>query len=91
MLLDNFEQVIEAAPLLTNVLEAAPTLTFLVTEPRCAQVERRTGVQPVEPLGRKDAVTLFVERARAAEPSFRLTDENAAAVEENRIFRFVFK
>ena len=81
VLLDNFEQLIEAAPLLTNVLEAAPTLTFLVTS-RAALRLSGEREYPVEPLGRKDAVTLFVERAQAAEPSFRLTDENAAAVEE---------
>jgi predicted ATPase len=81
VLLDNFEQLIEAAPLLTNVLEAAPTLTFLVT----SRAALRLGGEreyPVEPLGSKDAVTLFVERAQAAEPTFRLTEENTAAVEE---------
>jgi predicted ATPase/DNA-binding SARP family transcriptional activator len=81
VLLDNFEQLAGTAPLLTDVLQAAPGLTFLVTS-RAAL--RLTGEReyPVEPLGRTDAVALFVERARAAEPSFRLTDENAAAVEE---------
>ncbi len=81
VLLDNFEQLIEAAPLLTNVLEAAPSLTFLVT----SRAALRLGGEreyPVEPLGKRDAVTLFVERAQAAEPNFRLTDANAAAVEE---------
>jgi predicted ATPase/DNA-binding SARP family transcriptional activator len=81
VLLDNFEQLIEAAPLLTNVLEAAPSLAFLVTS-RAALRLSGEREYPVEPLGTKDAVTLFVERAQAAEPSFRLTDENAAAVEE---------
>ena len=76
VLLDNFEQLIEAAPLLTNVLEAAPSLTFLVTS-RAALRLSGEREYPVEPLGRQDAVTLFVERAQAAEPSFRLTDENA--------------
>ena len=37
---------------------------------------------PVEPLGRSDAVTLFVARAQAADPSFELTEESRAAVEE---------
>ena len=81
VLLDNFEQLIDAGPLLTNVLEAAPSMAFLVTS-RAALRLSGEREYPVEPLGRKDAVTLFVERAQAAEPSFRLTDENVAAVEE---------
>jgi predicted ATPase/DNA-binding SARP family transcriptional activator len=81
VLLDNFEQLAETAALLTEVLEAAPSLTFLVTS-RAAL--RLSGEQeyPVQPLGRTDAVALFVERAMSADPSFRLTDENAAALEE---------
>jgi predicted ATPase/DNA-binding SARP family transcriptional activator len=81
VLLDNFEQLVETAPLLTEVLEAAPSLTFLVTS-RAALRLNGEREYPVEPLGRRDAVALFVERAHAAEPSFRLTDENAAAVDE---------
>ena len=81
VVLDNFEQLVETAPLLTQVLEAAPSLTFLVTS-RAALGLNGEREYPVEPLGRRDAVALFVERAHAAEPSFRLTDENAAAVEE---------
>jgi predicted ATPase/DNA-binding SARP family transcriptional activator len=81
MLLDNFEQLVDTAPLLTEVLEAAPSLTFLVTS-RAALRLNGEREYPVEPLGRKDAVALFVARAQAAEPSFRLTDENTTAVEE---------
>jgi predicted ATPase/DNA-binding SARP family transcriptional activator len=81
VLLDNFEQLVETAPLLTEVLEAAPSLTFLVTS-RAALRLNGEREYPVEPLGPRDAVALFVERAQAAEPSFRLTDENTAAVEE---------
>src|SRR5439155_5026634 len=70
VLLDNFEQLVETAPLLTDVLEAAPSLTFLVTS-RAALRLNGEREYPVEPLGRRDAVALFVERAQAAEPSFR--------------------
>jgi predicted ATPase/DNA-binding SARP family transcriptional activator len=81
VLLDNFEQLAAEARMLADVLKAVPGLTFLVTS-RAAL--RLSGEQeyPVEPLGPSDAVALFVERARGAEPGFRLTDENSAAIEE---------
>jgi predicted ATPase/DNA-binding SARP family transcriptional activator len=81
LLIDNFEQLAEAAPVLSQVLEAAPGLTFLVTSRSALRV---SGEQeyPVDPLGPEDAVALFVERAQSADPRFRLTDENAQAVKE---------
>ena len=81
VLLDNFEQLAGEARLLADILKAVPGLTLLVTS-RAAL--RLSGEQeyPVEPLGRSDAVALFAERAQGAEPAFRVTDENLAAVEE---------
>ena len=81
IVIDNFEQLAEAAPALSEVLEAAPGLSFLVTSRSALRI---SGEQeyPLEPLGLEDAVALFVERARGADPRFALTDENAAAVEE---------
>ena len=81
MLLDNFEQLAGEARLLADLLKAAPGLTLLVTS-RAAL--RLSGEQeyPVQPLGRSDAVALFVERSRGADPAFRLTDEDSAAIEE---------
>src|SRR6266545_4566910 len=75
------EQLAGEARLLADVLKAVPGLTLLVTS-RAAL--RLSGEQeyPVQPLGRSDAVALFVERSRGADPAFRLTDENSAAVEE---------
>ncbi len=81
VLLDNFEQLVEAAPQLAEVLEAAPGLTFLVTS-RTALRLSGEHEYPVDPLGRSDAVALFVERAQGADPGFRLTETNRAAVEE---------
>ena len=81
VLLDNFEQLAETAPLLAQVLEAVPGLTFLVTS-RAALRLSGEREYPVDPLGRSDAVALFVERAQAADPGFRPTDDNAAALEE---------
>jgi predicted ATPase/class 3 adenylate cyclase/DNA-binding CsgD family transcriptional regulator len=95
LLLDNFEQVLGAAPLVADLLAAATRLTVLVTS---RAVLRLSGEHeyPVPPLGvpgpgrlpspgevgRVDAVRLFVERARAARPDFALTEENAPAVAE---------
>ena len=81
LVIDNFEQLAEAAPVLSEVLEAASGLTFLVTSRAALRV---SGEQeyPVDPLGPEDAVALFVERARGADPRFELTDESSAAVEE---------
>jgi len=81
VLIDNFEQLADAAPVLAEVLEAAPGLTFLVTS-RAALRLSGEREYPVDPLGRSDAVALFVERAKAADPAFRLTAENTAPVEE---------
>jgi predicted ATPase len=81
LVIDNFEQLAEAAPMLSEVLEAAPGLRFLVTSRAALRI---SGEQeyPVDPLGPEDAVALFVERAQEADPRFKLTDENRAAVEE---------
>ncbi len=93
--LDNFEQVIGAAPLLAELLAAAPGLVVLVTS---RTVLRLSGEHefpvpplPVPPAGvgrdpadlqRYASVSLFVERAHAVAPGFELTDENAGAVAE---------
>ena len=81
LVIDNFEQLVEAAPLLSEVLEGAPGLTFLVTSRSALRI---SGEQeyPLDPLDLEDAVALFVERARSVDPRFQLTDDNLAAVEE---------
>jgi predicted ATPase len=95
LLLDNFEQVTGAAPLVTDLLGAAPGLVVLVTS---RAVLRLSGEHefPVPPLpvpparvgpdaeaaGQYASVRLFVERAHAAALGFQLTSENAAAVAE---------
>src|SRR5262249_20369434 len=93
--LDNFEQVIGAAPLLAGLLAVAPGLVVLATS---RAVLRLSGehefavpplpVPPVGPelargqLGRCAWVGLFTERAHAAALDFELTSGNAAAVAE---------
>ncbi len=95
LVLDNFEQVIVAAPLLTELLTACPYLKFLVTS-RAALHVRGEHEFPVSPLSLPDAsrlpsaeelarcssVALFVSRAQAVRPDFTLNNENAAAVAE---------
>jgi hypothetical protein len=93
--LDNFEQVVSAAPLLAALLEAAAGLVVLVTS---RTVLRLSGEHefpvpplPVPPPGvsrdpadlqRYASVSLFAERAHAVVPGFELTEANAGAVAE---------
>jgi predicted ATPase/DNA-binding SARP family transcriptional activator len=65
LLLDNFEHVITAAPLVSELLAACPHLTVLVTS-RAALSIRAEQQFTLEPLSDADAVELFVQRARAA-------------------------
>lgn len=96
LLLDNFEQVMEAADDVTALLGACPELKVLVTSREALRV-RGEQVFPVAALSvpgdllqrataaevsRFEAVRLFIERAQEARPSFQLTDDNAAAVAE---------
>ncbi len=93
LILDNFEQVLGAAPAVAELLAACPHLVLLVTS-RAALHLRWEQQIPVLPLGLPDrqqsadvrsvsaapAVALFVERARAVRPEFSLTPSSAAAV-----------
>jgi predicted ATPase len=92
---DNFEQVIGAATLLAELLAAAAGLVLLVTSRTVLRLrgEHEFPVPPLpvpdisaapDPAGllRYASVGLFVERAHAADPDFKLTAENAAAVAE---------
>jgi len=93
LLLDNFEHLLDAAPLVVALLEACPGLKALVTSRAALHVrgERLYGVPPLllpdltqraarGVLARTPAVALFVERAHAVMPDFMLTEQNAAAV-----------
>jgi predicted ATPase/class 3 adenylate cyclase len=95
LLLDNFEQILESAPLLDGLLAAAASLKVLATSrtPLRLYGEHEFPVPPlslpdphslapVEDLTKYEAVRLFVERARAIRPEFSLTEENAPAVVE---------
>lgn len=93
LVLDNLEQVIEAAPDIAALLAAAPALRIIASsrEPLQIAAERSFPVLPLtlpaEPgipraadIADEEAVALFVERAAAARPDFQLTDGNAPAV-----------
>jgi predicted ATPase/transcriptional regulator with XRE-family HTH domain len=94
VVLDNFEQVVDAAPLVQNLIAAVPGLVVLVTSRSLLRLSAERDYA-VSPLALSDAATptasalagvpaaaLFVERARAARPDFVLTDSNAAVVVE---------
>ena len=95
LVLDNFEHVVEAAPLVTSLLAASPKLQVFVTSRMRLRVssEHEYAVSPlqlVEPdahvtleaVRAADAVRLFIERAHALQGEFVLTAENAAAVSQ---------
>jgi predicted ATPase len=81
IVVDNFEQVLGAAPMLADLLQRAPELHLLVTS---RVVLRVRGEQEwmVAPLAEAPAVRLLVERIRDIQPGFELTSENAQAVAE---------
>jgi predicted ATPase/class 3 adenylate cyclase len=93
LLLDNFEQILAAAPVVADLLGAAPGLKVLVTS-RAVLHLRGEHEFPVPPLGLPEpgrrslarelasypAIALFSQRATAVRPGFALTDENALAV-----------
>jgi len=93
--LDNFEQIIGAAPLLAGLLAAAPGLVVLATSRAVLHLsgehEFPVPPLPVPPAGADPdpgqlrgyaSVRLFTERAHAAAPDFELSAGNAAAVAE---------
>src|SRR5436190_395611 len=62
LLLDNFEQVIEAAPELASLVEACPNLKLLITSREVLRVRGETEYQ-VDPLAQAEAAALFCDRA----------------------------
>ena len=69
ILIDNFEQIVEAAPVVASLLAETPNAKVLVTsrEPLHVGSEQRYAV---EPLPEADATMLFVERAQAVDAGF---------------------
>lgn len=93
LLLDNFEQVMEAAGLVGELLANCPRLKVVITSrsPLHLRGEREINIGPLaipskaeslETIARAPAIQLFVERAQAVRPAFSLNPENASAVAE---------
>lgn len=95
LLLDNFEQVVTAAPLIEELLVACANVKVLVTSRAVLhlQAEHQFHIAPlplpalnsppdVETLAQNDSVTLFVDRAQSRLPTFQLTSHNARTVAE---------
>src|SRR4030095_16017997 len=93
LLLDNFEHLLDAAPLAADLLTSVPSLRLLVTSraPLHVRGEREYVVGPLALQGAADAaspadlarvpaVRLFVERVRDVRPDFRLTPANGPTV-----------
>ena len=95
LLLDNFEHLLEAAPVVTDLLATAPHLTVLLTSRVVVGVYGEqifpvpplllpdlNALPPLDQLLQVETLRLFVERARAARPDFSLTHANARTVSE---------
>ena len=95
LLLDNFEHLVEGAPVATRLLESAPKVKALVTSREVLHLsgEHEFPVPPLdlpnlarpppaESVASFDAVALFIDRATTVDPGFRLTEENASSVAE---------
>jgi predicted ATPase/DNA-binding winged helix-turn-helix (wHTH) protein len=81
LVLDNFEQVLPAATMVAETLEACPSLKILVTSRSCLRIYGEQEF-PVTALAQNSAIELFAQRAAAVRPDFAITSENASAVQE---------
>ena len=79
LLLDNFEQVGDAAPLIAELLSACPRLKVLVTS-RATLRLRGEYELTVAPLEQEPAVTLFLQRAQATQSSLERSTETLQAI-----------
>ncbi|MEO5952214.1 MAG: tetratricopeptide repeat protein, partial [Chloroflexia bacterium] len=93
LVLDNFEQVLDAAPFVAECLSAAPGVKALVTSREALRVrgEQEFGVPTLtlpnldrlpsaEQVSHYEAVQLFAQRARSANLDFHITDDNALVI-----------
>lgn len=91
LVLDNFEQVLDAATGVSDLIQQAAALKILITSRATLRI-RAEQVYPVPPLSlpnataptdviaESEAVQLFADRARAVRPDFTISDNNAADV-----------
>jgi NB-ARC domain len=81
LLLDNFEQVLPAASMMAETLEACPTLKIVVTSRACLRIYGEQEF-PIRPLAQDSATELFVQRAAAVWPGFAMTSDSAPVIRE---------
>lgn len=95
LLIDNFEHVLAAVPMLAELMAVAPNLKLLVTSRAALHVSHEhefpvpplalpdaKSLPPLEALLQYSAISLFIQRAEAVKPDFKLNEDNAAAVAE---------
>lgn len=95
LVLDNFEQIIEASTMVADIMAAAPQVRMLVTSRETLHIygEQEFPVPPLalpnlrqppplDVLSQYAAIALFIARAQAVKPDFTITNENAPAVAE---------
>jgi len=93
LLLDNFEQILEAAPLLSDLLVACPFLKILVTSRSVLHLRGEheflvlplalpdhTALPTSEALTQYAAIVLFLQRVHAILPAFQMTTSNAQSI-----------
>jgi predicted ATPase/DNA-binding CsgD family transcriptional regulator/Tfp pilus assembly protein PilF len=93
LILDNFEHVIGASAELPGLLEACPALKIMVTSRESLRIEGEQEFpvaplplsygsifEPTQPELASDAIALFVQRAKAVNPAFTITDETGATI-----------
>lgn len=95
LVIDNFEHVIEAAPVVGDLIAGAPGLKILTSSREMLRVYGEHEY-PVPPLGlpeesrsqtaavisQYEAVSLFIQRAKATQPDFEIAEDNAPAIAE---------
>ncbi|MEJ2302060.1 MAG: adenylate/guanylate cyclase domain-containing protein [Anaerolineales bacterium] len=95
LVLDNFEQIIDAAPLIGKIISAAPKVDILVTSREVLSISgehiypvppldlpKRNGKVTLDTLAEYESSQLFLDRAKAANPAFEVNEENAAFIAE---------
>jgi predicted ATPase len=93
LVIDNFEQITDAAPQIAELLTSSLSLKILVTSRNLLHLSAEhefavpaltlpidTSQIPLDELSKYAAIKLFVERARRVKPAFGLTDDNAQSV-----------
>jgi non-specific serine/threonine protein kinase len=93
LVLDNFEHVVEAAPLVTRLIAAAPRLKILATSRVRLRLSAEhefvvpplvlpVGSESIETIAGVASVRLFADRARTVDPMFAVSEQNRASVVE---------